>query len=116
MSELVFAISVRSRLVGLLPSRVCARGEILVLVPCNSIHTFCMRDRLDVAFIDVRGRVLSAYRAVAPFRMLKERHAALVLERRACLSELWFEPGQILTLTASNAIFAKIHNSELPTV
>ena len=107
MLELVFAISLRSRLVGLLSSRVCTRGETLMLAPCNSIHTFFMRDALDVAFVDAKGYVLSVYRAVAPFRLLKNSRAAFVLERRTRPQEPWVEPGQVLSLITNHAASAK---------
>ena len=79
----VLCLSAASRLRGLLYRRPgwLAADEVLVLAPCASIHTFLMRDAIDVAFIDARGRVLRSERAVPPGRMLTAPRAACVLER-----------------------------------
>ena len=98
MHKIVIATSLRARLIGMLSSSVCAQGETLVLVPCSSIHTIGMRGKLDIAFVDGSGCVLSTYRAVPPFRLLRDPDAVMVLERRAGFSETWFEAGQVLEL------------------
>ncbi|MCL1891425.1 MAG: DUF192 domain-containing protein [Coriobacteriia bacterium] len=80
--EFVFATSLRARLVGLLSPRVCAKGETLVLAPCNSIHTHGMKESIDVAFVDATGQVLLSCPAVPPGSSLRDRRAVAVLERR----------------------------------
>ena len=98
-SAIVIAASFRARFVGLLSSRVCAHGEILVLTSCHSIHTFGMREPIDVAFVDASAQVVAAYRALPPCRLRSNQQAVAVLERRASDSAAWFEPGQRLTLS-----------------
>jgi uncharacterized membrane protein (UPF0127 family) len=83
---------------GLLDASVCDRGEILVLIACKSIHTFGMKESIDVAFIDRHGRVLEAIRGLPPRRFLACKKAACTLERRSMTHELWFEQGETIGL------------------
>ena len=96
--QVVLATTLRLRLVGLLNKKVCAQGETLVIAPCKSIHTFGMREPLDIAFVDAYGFVLSVHNAVPPARLQKNTNAAIVLERRSRFSTPWYHPGQTLTL------------------
>lgn len=92
------ALSLPARLVGLLDSRICPQGEVLLLAPCRSIHTWGMRGPIDVAFIDRFGRVLKAVPALPPRSRLRCPGAFATLERR-CLPgayDEWFTPGQAL--------------------
>jgi len=68
---------------------------VLMLVPCNDIHTFCMRRPIDVAFVDSGGMVLESHRGVGPNRRLRNRCARATLERFAEEAR-WFEPGDRL--------------------
>jgi uncharacterized membrane protein (UPF0127 family) len=56
------------------------KGYGLILVPCNSIHTFFMRFSLDVFFLDEMGRVLDIRWNLAPWRMAVCRGARMVVE------------------------------------
>jgi uncharacterized membrane protein (UPF0127 family) len=86
---------------GLLDSAVCRQGEVLVLVPCSSIHTFGMREPIDVAFVDCRGRVLESVQGLMPNRCLSRRGARCVLERRGGFGGgVWFKPGEYIGLKA----------------
>jgi len=98
LRRIVLAATVRERLVGLLSGRVCPHGETLMLVPCHSIHTYGMREDLDVAFLDRSMRVLEAHRGVPCGRLLANRDARIVLERRAS-SDPWHRPGDVLEFT-----------------
>ncbi|MDR1013572.1 MAG: DUF192 domain-containing protein [Coriobacteriales bacterium] len=102
-SAFVLATSLTGRMKGLLNPAVCAQGEILVLAPCARIHTFGMREPLDIAFVDRRGRVLKSVRGLVPCRRLSCRGAACTLERRCRETEPWFEPGDDIGLTACGA-------------
>ena len=52
-----------------------------LLIPrCNSVHTFGMRFRLDLLWLDPEGRVLRADRAVPPGRVRSCLGATAVLE------------------------------------
>lgn len=84
------ACTLRARLTGL-----CGRDTfdgVLMLVPCNDIHTFTMHRAIDVAFVTADGVVLEAHRDVPPNRRLRNKRAAATLERFAS-EEAWFYPG-----------------------
>ena len=102
VQPLVFAVSLCARLIGLLSSRVCPQGEVLVLVPCKSIHTFGMREALDVAFVDGAARVVASYRDLPPSRIRKHPEAKLVLERRASPKEPWFEAEHTISFCSAS--------------
>ena len=55
----------------------------LLLPRCSSVHTFGMRFALDVTFLDAQGNPLRIVRHVQPWRFVRHRGAAAVLERRA---------------------------------
>jgi uncharacterized membrane protein (UPF0127 family) len=95
-----FATGFWKRIKGLLDPTVCETGKILVLIPCKSIHSFGMREAIDVAFLDDRGRVLKATRGMTPQRFLSCRGAVCVFERRSGTEEAWFEPGESVWLMA----------------
>jgi uncharacterized membrane protein (UPF0127 family) len=92
------ASNLGSRLIGLLSRRVCRDGETLMLVPCSSVHTYGMRETLDIAFVDHTLTVLSVYRAVPPAKKLSHPNAAAVLERRSCIAP-WYQLGDRLTIS-----------------
>lgn len=87
------ACSLRSRLMGLFGRD--AFDGVLMLVPCNDIHTFGMHRPIDVAFVASDGAVLEAHRDVAPNRRLKNRRAAATLERFST-EDVWYEPGDLI--------------------
>jgi len=81
--RVLVARSASSRLVGLAGLRDVP-AELGLLIPrCHSIHTFGMRFALDVTFLDAEWSVLRRVEAVPPGRLLWQRGAAAVLERRA---------------------------------
>lgn len=55
-------------------------GPGLLFPRCASVHTFGMRFKLDVYFLDRDDRVLAAHRRVPPNRVLWHRGARKVLE------------------------------------
>jgi uncharacterized membrane protein (UPF0127 family) len=71
------------RLVGLLGRRGLADDEALLLAPCNNIHTFFMRFRIDVVFLDQDGAVLLIVPALRPWRVAAARRAYACLELAA---------------------------------
>ncbi|MDO4854330.1 MAG: hypothetical protein Q4A43_02775 [Coriobacteriia bacterium] len=88
----------RWRLLGLFDKRF--DGDLLVIAPCRSIHTFGMKSAVDAAFFDRHGVVLAA-RRVFPWRVFSCRGAEGVIERAVEETELtsrWFEPGDQLCL------------------
>lgn len=46
-------------------------GSALWLRPCRSIHTFFMKTRIDVLFLDKENQVVGALKSVAPYRIPK---------------------------------------------
>lgn len=93
MTGLEIACTMRSRLKGLL-GRTSFDG-VLLLVPCNDIHTFGMRGPIDIAFVAHDGTVLETHCSVGPNRRIKNRRAAATLERFAS-DEPWYAPGERL--------------------
>lgn len=90
-----------TRIKGLLGDSFCNEGEVLALIPCNSVHTFFMKDYLDIAFIDCKGQVILSVRGFRPWRTLSARSAVCVLERRTrAATQPWFSPGDQVSLTA----------------
>ena len=87
--NLVIADKFWSRAVGLLGRRELALSEAILIRPCSSIHTFFMRMRINVAFIDANGVVLSVHRDVPPWRIrFGERNSAFAIEYNASLERL----------------------------
>ena len=84
------AVTLAARLVGL--SNREGFDGILLLAPCNDIHTYTMKDPIDVAFVSRDGIVLESHRNVATRKRLRCRRAVAVLERFSCDAP-WCEPG-----------------------
>lgn len=84
------ASTIRARLRGLYGRD--ALDGVLMLVPCNDIHTFAMRRAVDVAFVAADGSVLEAHRNVLPNHRLRNKHAVAAFERFAS-EAAWFCPG-----------------------
>ena len=75
------AVTVLTRLRGLLGRDGLAEGAALVIEPCTSIHTFFMRFSIDAAFLDKAGRVVRAIPDLRPWRATRiYPSASLVVE------------------------------------
>ena len=61
-------------------SSATGAGPGLLIPDCRSVHTFGMRFDLDLLFLDGNGRVTELRRSVPPFRFVRCRAAAAVLE------------------------------------
>lgn len=81
LGPLRLAVRLPARLRGLL--RRGPQAGVTLLAPCRDVHTLGMRHPIDVAFLDVTGRVVEAQRAVAPGRRLRCAGAVAALERFA---------------------------------
>lgn len=68
------------RLKGLLARRSLEAGEGLILVPCDSVHTFFMRFPIDVAFVDKQNRIIKIYSRLRPWRL-----TAIFIKAALCL-------------------------------
>ena len=78
--EVRVAAGSRARLLGLayLDRKEVASG--LLIPRCSSVHTFGMRFRLDLYFLDEGGAVASVRLGLPPRRLAFCRDAAAVLE------------------------------------
>ena len=70
----------RARLLGLALLDGAAAGAGLLIPGCRSVHTFGMRFRCDLVFLDFDLRTVSIRRRVPPGRVAFERAAQAVLE------------------------------------
>ena len=87
-AELVVARGFAPRLLGMTVRGPVGRGGlplVMAFPSCRSVHTCFMRYPLDIACVDVRGRVLALYAGVRPWRMVSCPGAAAVLERASLL-------------------------------
>lgn len=71
------------RLRGLCGAKPLADNEGLLIVPCRAIHTYFLRQPIDVVFLYTGGQVCSCRQSVAPKRIAWERRAAMVVELAA---------------------------------
>lgn len=70
----------RTRLLGLARLSRAESGAGLLIPRCRSVHTFGMRFRLDVHFLDRDGCPVGSRLRLGPRRVAVERRAAAVLE------------------------------------
>ena len=82
-SEIELAADSQSRNRGLLGRSGLAAGTVLIIAPCNAIHTFFMRFKIDLVFADQNGRVKKVYRTVRPWQIRVAFGAFAALEFRA---------------------------------
>ena len=80
------AITVKTRLLGLMFTADLPVNEGLLLKPCNSIHTFFMKYNLDVIFLDSKFRVVKVIYNMKPWR----------------ISWMYFKANQVLEMKAGN--------------
>jgi uncharacterized membrane protein (UPF0127 family) len=78
--EVPVAVGFRARLCGLAYLDREEAGAGLLIPSCSSVHTFGMRFRLDLVFLDAHGARLATYRRIPPRRFVSRRHADAVLE------------------------------------
>jgi uncharacterized protein len=78
--EVPVATTRPSRLLGLALLSRDRAGAGLLIPRCRSIHTFGMRFRLDLLFLDAEGRVVELRRAVPPRRVIRCSRAMAALE------------------------------------
>ena len=97
-----FAADSRARNRGLLGRPGLAPGSVMIIAPCNAIHTFFMRFTIDVVFVDRQGRVLKVFRAVRPWRARVAVTAFAVLELEdGSIDQLEIAAGDRLSIVDS---------------
>ena len=82
-TDLELAADSKSRNRGLLGRSGIAAGSVMIIAPCNAIHTFFMRFTIDLVFADRHGRVLKICREVRPWRIRVAFRAFAALEMAA---------------------------------
>jgi uncharacterized membrane protein (UPF0127 family) len=78
--KLIPCQSSRARLIGLMGRPQLHPDAGIWLSSCRAIHTLGMRMSIDVAFIDVTGRVVRVYRNLPPGRVVCCLAATSVVE------------------------------------
>jgi hypothetical protein len=92
-----------SRLAGWQFRRRPPEGAGLLLVPCSSIHTFCVRFAMHIIGIDINARVTSVHASVEPWRAVwcaAGTHAVLELPAHGASP---LAPGAILRLAVDQS-------------
>lgn len=69
-TNVVRAETEAARVVGFLAKRHVDADDGIWFPRCNSIHTFGMRAKIDVVFLDDRSRVTRIVEAAGPWRLL----------------------------------------------
>ena len=83
------ASSFVARARGLLFRATLGFDEGLLIAPCSSVHTFGMRQGIDVVFVDPLGGVLRVVPSLGPWRMASEGGSAGVLELASGAAAYW---------------------------
>ena len=93
-----------TRAVGLMGQRGLGEGEALVIRPCWSIHTFFMRFKLDVLYLDKQRRVKKIVRQMPAWRFSASRGAHETIEMQGgALDGSDIEVGDVFALTEVTA-------------
>lgn len=87
------------RAMGFIGQAPLPPAEILLLTGCSAIHSFGLRQRVDIAFTDARGQVLRCVRGLSRrrFAICRGAQAAWVM-RAGLLPLLGIENGSDLGL------------------
>jgi uncharacterized membrane protein (UPF0127 family) len=64
------------RLCGLLPYKALPPGEGMLITPCKSVHTFCMRFPIDVLYLNQALQVVALFEDVPAGKTLPYHKAA----------------------------------------
>jgi len=65
----IMADSMYSRIMGLMFKKEMKKFDGLILKPCYSIHTFFMRFKIDVVFLDRKDQVIKVIKNMKPWRV-----------------------------------------------
>lgn len=66
--EVKKAINIKSRLLGLMFKRNI--NYILMIPNCNGVHTFFMREKIDIVLTDRDNKILFVYKNIKPNRII----------------------------------------------
>lgn len=96
------ADSFMKRLRGYMFHKQPLKSEVLIIKPCNQIHTFNMKFDIDILFVDDENRVIKKYVAVKPGRILPVvKNATFVAESKTGLF-ISVEEGEQIRFESSN--------------
>jgi uncharacterized membrane protein (UPF0127 family) len=102
-TELTLAADSRARNRGLLGRSGIAAGSVMIIAPCNAIHTFFMRFTIDVIFVDRQGTVLKLHSCVRPWRVRVALGAFAALELAAgSIERVGIADGDRLSVTKTD--------------
>jgi len=76
VDNIKYAESFIDRLMGYMFSKKPVKREVMIFNRCNSIHTFNMRFKLDVLFLDDQNKVIKKVLSVPGSRFLPPVKAA----------------------------------------
>ncbi len=79
-SRILGAFDSQARRTGLLGRTGLPESDVLVIAPCNAVHTFRMKFPIDLLFVDRRGRVLKRVVALRRGRIATCLRAFAVIE------------------------------------
>ncbi len=80
------ADSFMKRLRGYMFHKMPITSEVLIIKPCNQIHTFNMKFDIDILFMNDENRVVKKHMAVKPGKILpRVENASSVAESKAGL-------------------------------
>jgi hypothetical protein len=89
-----------ARMIGWMGKREPGKDGLLIM-PCNSVHTFFMKFPIDVLFLNFKNQVIAKHEAVAPNKILwpiKDAKAVLELPI-GTIARLSIKGGDFVTLT-----------------
>lgn len=79
--EAKVAKSFIERFLGLMGQKQLTSKDVIVFPNCNSIHTFFMREQIDVVFVSASGMVTKVFCSLGPWKLLwPQRKAAHCIE------------------------------------
>lgn len=91
LGNLILATRFRDRLLGFLAKR--PKDCVLLISPCNAIHTFGMKRNLDIAFFNEQGKVVLAQRNIPPGKIVRCMKVRGVFETISHVDKRWFYEG-----------------------
>ena len=70
ISEVKIASSFWDRFVGLMGKKPVSDSDVILFPHCNAVHTFFMRESIDVVFVSANGSVAKIFNSLKPWRLL----------------------------------------------
>jgi len=81
VAEVKVARSFFERFFGLMGKKGLTSKDVLIFPDCNSIHTFFMRENIDVVFVSNSGVVTKIFHSLKPWKLLwPQKKAAHCIE------------------------------------